>query len=341
MIDLDVMGMALLDKTALPFMDRGSYAVLVGSVSSFVPVAGQAVYSAAKAYVRFHGQALRTELKKRGINVLVLSPGNMGTEMNTRGGEGEKAGSLPISMSARLPEIRWIVHREAAASIRQVGSSKGIVSSARSSPIPSWSGRLKDSSDDAGMKQDLGQRRTKFAERALGDFSQALIDALQEQRIESIRVSDLCEMAGYPRSTFYNYFEDLYNLLAYCWDRIANEISLDDYPNTPTCERTRVLFERCYDYLDGHRGTIAKIMRHNPMDGHFVASLRHCIWERIYAIIVTSPCSEKYQIPYKLVAEHYANTIQMLLEWCFIRKKQLSKAEALEALRYLLKGMAD
>lgn len=95
MIDLDVMGMALLDKTALPFMDRGSYAVLVGSVSSFVPVAGQAVYSAAKAYVRFHGQALRTELKKRGINVLVLSPGNMGTEMNTRGGEGEKAGSLP------------------------------------------------------------------------------------------------------------------------------------------------------------------------------------------------------------------------------------------------------
>ena len=53
MIDLDVMGMTLFDKTALPFMDRGSYAVLVGSVSSFVPVAGQAVYSAAKACVRF------------------------------------------------------------------------------------------------------------------------------------------------------------------------------------------------------------------------------------------------------------------------------------------------
>ena len=41
MIDLDAMGMTLLDKTALPFMDRGSYAVLVGSVSSFVPVAGR------------------------------------------------------------------------------------------------------------------------------------------------------------------------------------------------------------------------------------------------------------------------------------------------------------
>lgn len=104
-------------------------------------------------------------------------------------------------------------------------------------------------------------------------------------------------------------------------------------------EYPRPLRAVLYDYLDGYRGTIATIMRHNPMDGHFVASLRHCIWERIYAIIVTSPCSEKCQIPYKLVAEHYADTIQMLLEWYFIRKRQLSKAEALEALRYFLEGM--
>ena len=102
MIDLDVMGMTLLNKTALPFMDGGSYAVLVGSVSSFVPVASQAVYSAAKAYVRFHGQALRAELKKRGINVLVLSPGNMDTEMNVRDGEGEKAGSLPYLIVSKI-----------------------------------------------------------------------------------------------------------------------------------------------------------------------------------------------------------------------------------------------
>ena len=189
------------------------------------------------------------------------------------------------------------------------------------------------------MEQDLGRRKTKFAERALGDFSQALIDALKEQRIESIKVSDLCEMAGYPRSTFYNYFEDLYDLLAYCWDRMADEISLDDYPSIPARERTGILFERCYDYLDSYRETIAQIMRHNPMDGHFIASLRRYIWKRIYAIIVTSPCSKKYQLPYELVAEHYANTIQILLEWCFIRKQQLSKAEALEALHYLLEGM--
>ena len=95
MVDLDVTAMTLVNKACIPFMSRGSYAVIVGSVSSFVPVVGQAVYSAAKAYTRFHGQALRAELKSKGINVMVLSPGNMDTEMNVRGGDGEKAGSLP------------------------------------------------------------------------------------------------------------------------------------------------------------------------------------------------------------------------------------------------------
>lgn len=95
MIDLDVMDMTRINKTALPFMEQGSSIVIVGSVSSFVPVARQAVYSAAKAYARFHGQALRAELRHQGINVLVLSSGNMDTEMNVRGGDGEKAGRLP------------------------------------------------------------------------------------------------------------------------------------------------------------------------------------------------------------------------------------------------------
>ena len=63
------------------------------------------------------------------------------------------------------------------------------------------------------------------------------------------------------------------------------------------------------------------------------------IREQIYSIIVNSPCSEKYKVPYELMAEHYSNTIQMLLEWCFIRDKNLSEDDALSALHYLLEGL--
>lgn len=135
------------------------------------------------------------------------------------------------------------------------------------------------------MKYDPNRKRTKFAQRALSDFSRALFDALKEKRIESITVAELCEKAGYPRSTFYNYFDDIYDLLDFCWGRMAEDIALDDYPVILPEKRTYVLFERCYDYLAGYRDTIAKIMDRNPMDGQFVASLRLYIWESIYTII--------------------------------------------------------
>lgn len=77
-------------------------------------------------------------------------------------------------------------------------------------------------------------------------------------------------------------------------------------------------------------------MRKNPMDGRFVDSLRRFMRNETYTIIVNSPCSEKYQVPYELMAEYYANTIQLVLEWCFIRKERMSKESALDDLHFLL-----
>jgi hypothetical protein len=47
----------------------------------------------------------------------------------------------------------------------------------------------------------------------------------------------------------------------------------------------------------------------------------------------------KYQVPAEMIAEHYSNTIEMLLEWCFVRKNRLKKENALTALDYLLGGL--
>lgn len=189
------------------------------------------------------------------------------------------------------------------------------------------------------MKYDFSKKMTKFAQRALEDFSRVLFETLEQKNIENITVGELCEKANYPRATFYNYFDDIYDLLNYCWRRVAGDIAIDDYRSIPAEDRTYILFERCYTYLSGYREVIEKIMSHNPLDGRFVESLRRYIKEQIYSIIVNSPCSEKYVVPYELMAEHYANTIQMLLEWCFIRRERMSKEKALNALHYLLEGL--
>ncbi|MCD8316371.1 MAG: SDR family NAD(P)-dependent oxidoreductase [Eggerthellaceae bacterium] len=95
MMAVDVYGMTMLNKVCIPYMNRGSYAILVSSVSSFAPIYDQAVYSAAKAYVRFQGEILHAELKKKGINVMVLCPGNVDTEMNPKNDASNRYRRLP------------------------------------------------------------------------------------------------------------------------------------------------------------------------------------------------------------------------------------------------------
>lgn len=79
---------------------------LMTGTSSFVPVISQAVCNASKAYVRFLGQALHAEMKKKDIHVLTLCPGNMNTKMNVRGTVDEKAGRLPYPDMKKINHIR-------------------------------------------------------------------------------------------------------------------------------------------------------------------------------------------------------------------------------------------
>ncbi|MBO0462234.1 SDR family NAD(P)-dependent oxidoreductase [Enterococcus sp. DIV1298c] len=83
-INLNVTGMTIINRLCLPYMNKGSYEIISGSIGAFVPNPWRTVYSASKAYTRFLARSLREEERKRGINIMLLSPGNMDTEMNDR-----------------------------------------------------------------------------------------------------------------------------------------------------------------------------------------------------------------------------------------------------------------
>ena len=79
-------------------MQKESYTIITCSISSFVPVPNQTVYSATKKYIYYFGKALREEMLDKDINVLLLCPGNMDTEMNPKGQgrQSRKINKLPF-----------------------------------------------------------------------------------------------------------------------------------------------------------------------------------------------------------------------------------------------------
>lgn len=80
-VQLNALAPTLLTRMALPYMHRGASIINVTSIGGFTPSPNMVVYSASKAYLLSYSKGLHAELRRRGIHVLALAPGNMRTSM--------------------------------------------------------------------------------------------------------------------------------------------------------------------------------------------------------------------------------------------------------------------
>lgn len=59
-------------------------------------------------------------------------------------------------------------------------------------------------------------------------LANTLFDLLERKPFPKISVNELCENSMIVRSTFYLHFQDKYELLSYCLDRISMELEEDN-----------------------------------------------------------------------------------------------------------------
>lgn len=98
---------------------------------------------------------------------------------------------------------------------------------------------------------------------------QAFGEFYEEKPIEKITVRDISQKAGYSRATFYNYFNDSYELLEYIEDvfisnlleKVQNNIRTDD----PMDQFVKIFKETVYE-----EGSYGMILFRSPYNSHFV-----------------------------------------------------------------------
>lgn len=185
------------------------------------------------------------------------------------------------------------------------------------------------------MKIDQIDKSKSFTKRLLSDFSSGLLELLKEKKLESITIAQLCAKTNYPRSTFYNYFEDIYDLMDYCWETVSEQVKITDFQSIEHDKRTLALFDMVYDYMEENRASIDRLLKHNPVEGAMLLSLDTFIKKTIYHMVTECPFSYKYPVPYEIIAQHYSNTVQMVLSACFL-DKAITKKEALSYIDFLL-----
>lgn len=108
MIRLNVESLTWLTHAIVPAMiESGGGAVLnVSSLASLLPIPDFAVYAASKAYVTSFSEALRLELRDRGIRVTALCPGPVHTEFGESARrEGGGGGPLHEDFYVDCPQV--------------------------------------------------------------------------------------------------------------------------------------------------------------------------------------------------------------------------------------------
>ena len=99
------------------------------------------------------------------------------------------------------------------------------------------------------MKYDLSGGISRSAGRVFSAFRSALFALVQRQSFESITVQALCAEADYPRSTFYNYFDDIYDLLDFCLQTPILGFDSEKYRDIPADLRIHAVFSDLYDVV--------------------------------------------------------------------------------------------
>lgn len=84
MISLNAIGTVSMGLCCIPYMRRGAHILNIASQSAFFPLPYLNLYSATKAFILHYSQALRTELKDKGVGVTAVCPGWMDTGLYAR-----------------------------------------------------------------------------------------------------------------------------------------------------------------------------------------------------------------------------------------------------------------
>ena len=186
------------------------------------------------------------------------------------------------------------------------------------------------------MKYDGSRPMTRGAKRTLTAFSNGMLLLLTKKPFEEITVGELCEGAQYPRATFYNYFDDKYDLLEYCWQTLAAQIGLSEYHHAPENEMLYLYFDRIYDFTRENRSTVSQILLHNPENGYMVSSFRSFLNGRMREIFQKCMDAAEKEIPKELLADHYSNTLFLVWQWSALKDASCTKEMGRTYLRMLL-----
>lgn len=186
------------------------------------------------------------------------------------------------------------------------------------------------------MKYDLTQKLSRGAVRTINAFTGSMFALLSEKSFESVSVNEICRDSGYPRATFYNYFDDKYDLLTCCWIKLSQMIGFEQLKKLGGKEEVIYAFaDRVYDLSEANLPLILKIVSFNNESGYMFTSLKFFMGNKIRELLEQGVYTGN-TVPKEILVAHHSNTLVLVMEWAFSNFDKCTKEDIKKYLGSLL-----
>ena len=182
----------------------------------------------------------------------------------------------------------------------------------------------------------------KTSQNRVNTICNSFIDCLLEKPFNDITIYEICNKAKITRATFYNYYQDKYDVMNSIWEWIFFVISdeQDELSNKKVTPNTfKKAFDSLYDLFDKNSKPILKIANANNFDDYLQMSLKIFINSRVKIMLEKDliNTNRKGIIPTELLENFYTDVIFELIKWrFFIDNNKTSKAETYQILLNLI-----
>ncbi len=159
------------------------------------------------------------------------------------------------------------------------------------------------------MKKRALSKIPASAKRTYKLLSESLLKQLEEKSFEKISTIDICKGANVPRATFYNHFDDKYDLLRYTLRNVTKDIIPSVSESTSTNNYIIKMIENFIQFTIENEKIIKKINSAN-YNSILFAEIKNIMYENLYEIMTYKESKKKgYSANMKIVAQFYASGI--------------------------------